>query len=169
MSSFFPDFWSFVLVRDAVFRTNRTKFYPNRYWPSTILEKPLFIKTWMWFFQWIDKNRGCKSKKILGNLPFYRWPMCTEWLGSLSKVVQGIYPKELELNLEHNGFHATFFNLNLSIENGKITSKLYHNRDDFPLFEFPQQPVFSMERQCQRLFDPCIKKTNSIINAFYNL
>ena len=45
-----------------------------------------------------------------------------------------IYPKELVLKLEHNGSHATFLDLDLSIDNGKITSKLYDKRDDFSFF-----------------------------------
>ena len=49
--------------------------------------------------------------------------------GEFGNSYKEIYPKELELKLEHNGSHATFLDLDLYIENGKISSKLY-DKDD---------------------------------------
>ena len=45
-----------------------------------------------------------------------------------------IYPKELELKLEHQGNHATFLDLDIKIENGMFIYKLYDKRDAFPFF-----------------------------------
>ena len=50
------------------------------------------------------------------------------------KSYMEIYPPELELKLEHIGTHATFLDLDLTLDKGKIISKLYDKRDDFSFF-----------------------------------
>ena len=52
--------------------------------------------------------------------------------GMFGRVFEDIYPEELELKVEHNGNHATFLNLDISIIGGKFVYKLYDKRDDFP-------------------------------------
>ena len=50
----------------------------------------------------------------------------------LKKIVGQIYPTELQLN-KANSFdtEAPFLDLNLSITNGMVSSKIYDKRDDF--------------------------------------
>jgi len=57
------------------------------------------------------------------------------------KVYKDIYPEELELKLEHKGSHATFLNLDISIENNIFVYKLYDKRDTFPfhIVRMPQK------------------------------
>ncbi len=43
-----------------------------------------------------------------------------------------IYPPELELKVEHLGDHATFLDLDITIENSQFVYKLYDKRDTFP-------------------------------------
>ena len=45
-----------------------------------------------------------------------------------------IYPKELEIKLEHQGTYASFLNLDNIIVYGKLVYKLYDKRDSFPFF-----------------------------------
>ena len=45
-----------------------------------------------------------------------------------------IYPKELELKIEHHGDHATFLDLDITIQNGIFVYKLFDKRDKFPFF-----------------------------------
>ena len=52
--------------------------------------------------------------------------------GMFGRVFEDIYPEELELKVEHNGNHATFLNLDISVIEGKFVYKLYDKRDDFP-------------------------------------
>ena len=40
-----------------------------------------------------------------------------------------IYPKELELRVEHRVDHATFFNLDITIKEGTFLYKLFDKRD----------------------------------------
>jgi len=80
------------------------------------------------------KTDVVRAKKFHGTFRFID-DLCAlndgnEFLNSYKEI----YPKELELKLEHRGSHATFLDLDLTIENGKITSKLYDKRDDFSFF-----------------------------------
>ena len=45
-----------------------------------------------------------------------------------------IYPKELQLKVENHGTHATFLDLDISIENNIFRYKLFDKRDAFPFF-----------------------------------
>ena len=51
--------------------------------------------------------------------------------GEFQKSFKEIYLKELVLKLEHSGSHTTFRNLNITISNGKISTKLYNKYDEF--------------------------------------
>ena len=47
-------------------------------------------------------------------------------------MVNQIYPPELKLNKTNTSdTEAPFLDLNLSISNGFVSSKIYHKRDDF--------------------------------------
>ena len=45
-----------------------------------------------------------------------------------------MYPKKLLLKLEHFGSHATVLHLDITINNGEISTKLYDKHDDFSFF-----------------------------------
>ena len=45
-----------------------------------------------------------------------------------------IYPKQLELKLEHQGEHATCLDLDITIEDNIFLRKLFDKRDKFPFF-----------------------------------
>ena len=52
--------------------------------------------------------------------------------GEFSLSHTQIYPEELQLKREHQGAHATFLDLEISIIDGKFIYKLFDKRDDFP-------------------------------------
>ena len=68
------------------------------------------------------------------------------------QMVSQIYPTELQLNKANSSdTEAPFLDLNLSITNGIVSSKIYNKRDDFnfeivyyPFFngDFPRSPSF---------------------------
>ena len=58
------------------------------------------------------------------------------------KVYRNIYPEELELKLEHSGQHASFLNLDITIEENIFVYKLYDKRDAFP-FSIVRMPQIS--------------------------
>ena len=45
-----------------------------------------------------------------------------------------IYPAELELKCEHQGLHATYLDLDISVQDGLFVYKLFDKRDNFPFF-----------------------------------
>ena len=52
--------------------------------------------------------------------------------GEFSRSYREIYPKELELKCEHQGTHATFLDIDITIVDGLFIYKLFDKRDDFP-------------------------------------
>ena len=53
-------------------------------------------------------------------------------------MVNGIYPAELQLNKANSSdTEAPFLDLNLSISNGIVSTKIYDKRDDFDIVNFP--------------------------------
>ncbi len=62
--------------------------------------------------------------------------------GEFGRVYKDIYPEELELKIEHSGHHASFLNLDITIEDGLFVYKLYDKRDTFP-FHIVRMPQMS--------------------------
>ena len=54
--------------------------------------------------------------------------------GEFGRSFKTIYPKELELKCEHEGSHATFLELDVTIVDKKFVYKLFDKRNDFPFF-----------------------------------
>ena len=53
-------------------------------------------------------------------------------------MVGQIYPTELKLNKANSSeTEASFLDLNFSISNGMVSSKIYDKRDDFEIVNFP--------------------------------
>ena len=70
------------------------------------------------------------------------------------KTFNQIYPPELELNLEHSGDHVDFLDLSITKENGRLTTKLFDKRDEFP-FSIVRLP-FSSSNIPTNMFYACI-------------
>ena len=74
--------------------------------------------------------------------------------GEFEKHIESIYPEELELKKEHGNKSASFLDLDITIENGKFSSKLYDKREAFP-FKIVRMP----DRRANipsKIFDSCI-------------
>ena len=54
--------------------------------------------------------------------------------GDFNASFKNIYPPALELKVEHNGDHATFLDLDITIKDGIFVYKLFDKRDAFPFF-----------------------------------
>ena len=54
--------------------------------------------------------------------------------GEFNSCFKDIYPRELELKVENYGNHATFLDLDITIEDGIYRYKLFDKRDSFPFF-----------------------------------
>ena len=54
--------------------------------------------------------------------------------GKVSSSMKHVYPKQLELKLEHQGKHATFLDLDIKIEDKIFGYHLFDKKHKFPLF-----------------------------------
>ena len=53
-------------------------------------------------------------------------------------MVNRIYPAELQLNKANSSdTEEPFLDLNLSISDGTVSTKIYYKRDDFDIINFP--------------------------------
>ena len=78
-----------------------------------------------------DKGRAMKFK----NASRFIDDECNLNDGSeFGRSFQEVYPPELELKCEHEGSHATFYDLDINIENGKFVYKLFDKRNNFSFF-----------------------------------
>ena len=62
--------------------------------------------------------------------------------GEFGRVYKDIYPSELKLKVEHSGSHASFLNLDITINEGLFVYKLFDKRDAFP-FSIVRMPHIS--------------------------
>ena len=62
--------------------------------------------------------------------------------GEFSKSFSDIYPEELQLKCEHQGTHATFLDLDITVVDNNFVYKLFDKRDDFP-FTIVRMPDLS--------------------------
>ena len=86
------------------------------------------------FLKGLIRNDITRARKFHGTFRFIDDLCALNDGGEFENSYQEIYPEELVLKLEHKGSHATFLDLDLTVENGKITTKLYDKRDDFHFF-----------------------------------
>ena len=54
--------------------------------------------------------------------------------GEFGRSISEIYPDNLEVKCEHEGTHATFLQLDITIQDGLAIYKLFDKRDNFPFF-----------------------------------
>ena len=56
--------------------------------------------------------------------------------GQFNKSCSSIYPPELHVKCEHEGLHATFLELDISVKDNIFVYKLFDKRDGFPFLSF---------------------------------
>ena len=110
---------------------------PAPFWANLYLQhyEEKFISSQMR----INKNR---ARKFVHASRFIDDECNMNDCGEFSRSHKEIYPKELELKCEHQGPHATFLDLDISIVDGIFIYKLFDKRDDFP-FSIVRMPDLS--------------------------
>ena len=100
--------------------------------PSSILGKPLSIFFESKYVQQLIPKWSPDACTLHGTLRFID-DLCTiNNDGEFSSSYKYIYPKQLELKLEHQEEHATFLDLDITIENNIFVYKLFDKRGKFP-------------------------------------
>ena len=77
-------------------------------------------------------NDIARARKFHGCTRFIDDMCCLNDSGEFGKSYNEIYPDDLQLKCEHRGNHATFLDLDITIEDGVFVYKLFDKRDDFP-------------------------------------
>ena len=88
------------------------------------------------------KQNTLKAKKFHSCIRFIDDMCCINDGGEFGRSCKNIYPKELVLKSENSGTKATFLDINIEIEEGRFTFKLFDKRDAFP-FHIVRMPQYS--------------------------
>ena len=100
---------------------------PAPFWANLYLYhyENLFMKNLM-------RNNTVDARKFLHATRFIDDECNLNDSGAFSNYHHLIYPPELELKCEHEGTHATFLDLDISVVDNIFVYKLFDKRDDFP-------------------------------------
>ena len=86
------------------------------------------------FINGLIKKDKAKALSYHGSFRFIDDKSCINGSKEFANSFHNIYPPSLELKLEHQGDHATFLDLDITIVDGIFVYKLFDKRDDFPFF-----------------------------------
>ena len=114
--------------------------------PGKIIGIPMGIDpapSWANFFLYHYEEKFFKKLVSSGSPRAYKYHGTSRFIDDLCAINDGddfiasykeIYPKELELKVEHHGNHATFLDLDITIKANIFVYKLFDKRDKFPFF-----------------------------------
>ena len=100
---------------------------------------PFWANLFLYFFE----SKYVKQLISKGSSKAYKYHSTARFIDDLCAInddgeflanFKNIYPKQLELKVEHHGAHATFLDLDIQIENETFVYKLFDKRDTFPFF-----------------------------------
>ena len=107
--------------------------------PMGIDPAPFWANLYLYHYEkeYMDTSIHINKSKALKFHGVYRFidDLCAiNDAGEFSRSHRDIYPSVLELKMEHQGQHATFLDLDISIKDGIFVYKLFDKRDAFPFF-----------------------------------
>ena len=127
------------LIKNCFFTVGNLVFKQDIGIPMGIDPAPYWANLFLYFFE----SKHVQQLVSKGSKRAYKYHGTSRFIDDLcaindgnefSKSYKNIYPKELELKLEHHGKHATFLDLDIKIEHGIFIYKLFDKRDKFPFF-----------------------------------
>ena len=100
---------------------------PSSFWAN------LFLYTYEYeYMTTLIRSNKVKARHFHGTKRFIDDLCAINDGDEFSKSHKDIYPKELDLKVEHHGQHASFLNLDINITNNQFVYKLYDKRNAFP-------------------------------------
>ena len=98
---------------------------------------PFWVNLFLYFFEskFIKDLRSQSSERafLYKNTSRFIDDLCTiNDNFDFKETFKTIYPEELDLKLEHEGTHATFLDLDITIRDRVFVYKLFDKRDNFP-------------------------------------
>ena len=127
------------LIKNCYFTVGNKVFSQDIGIPMGIDPAPFWANLFLYFFE----SKHVQSLVSKKSDRAYKYHSTSRFIDDLCAInddnefgnsFKCIYPKELELKLEHSGIHATFLDLDIKIEDGIFVYKLFDKRDKFPFF-----------------------------------
>ena len=127
------------LISKCYFTVGNLVFKQDIGIPMGIDPAPFWANLFLYFFE----SKFMKDLISSGSKRAYRYHGVGRFIDDLCAINDSndfasshkcIYPKELELKVEHQGTHATFLDLDITIDEGVFIYKFFDKRDAFPFF-----------------------------------
>ena len=171
------------LISKCYFVVGNTVFIQKIGIPMGIDPAPFWANLFLYhyerkFITTLGSQRNNRGFKYHGVMRFIDDLCAINDGGDFGNSFLDIYPPELELKVEHEGPHATFLDLDISIAGNRFIYKLYDKRDNFNFFivRMPQMTSnipstvfygsvlseFLRIARCTLLFEDFIPKANQL-------
>ena len=98
--------------------------YEEKHVSSLMKHNPIYARRYKYAFRFIDDQCNLNDS------------------GQFKNSCQDIYPRDLQVKCEHEGQHATFLELDITVKEGIFVYKLFDKRDEFP-FSIVRMPNLS--------------------------
>ena len=157
--------------------------------PMGIDPAPFWANLYLYSYECEYMNELIKRNKSKafcyhGSFRFIDDKCCINGSREFANTFPNIYPPSLELKLEHQGDHATFLDLDITIVDDIFVYKLFDKRDDFP-FSIVRMPYLSSDipsyifygtilseflriSRCTLLFEDFVSKTRALYYRMIN-
>ena len=127
------------LISQTYFTVGNTLFRQRIGIPMGIDPAPFWANLYLYHYENLFVTKLIRTDRYRG----FKFKNCFRFIddacnlndgGEFQRSYPEIYPKELELKCEHEGDHATFLELDITIKDGIFVYKLFDKRDNFPFF-----------------------------------
>ena len=127
------------LISETYFTVGDILFRQNIGIPMGIDPAPFWANLYLYYYENNFMTKLIKTDRYRG----FKFKNCFRFIddacninddGEFQRSYAEIYPKELQLKCEHQGTHATFLEIDITIKDDIFVYKLFDKRDDFPFF-----------------------------------
>ena len=127
------------LIRECYFKFSNLVLRQEIGIPMGIDPAPFWANLYLYFYEekhvsTLMKQDPSAARKYISSFRFIDDQSNLNDSGQFKSASSSIYPPELEVKCEHEGNHATFLELDVSVQDGLFIYKLFDKRDDFPFF-----------------------------------
>ena len=129
------------LISEAFFMVGNVLCRQNIGIPMGIDPAPFWANLYLYHYENDFMMKLIKSNDRVERYKGFKFKHCFRFIddccnvndsGAFNDSYKQIYPPELELKCEHAGLHATFLELDITVEEGVFVFKLFDKRDEFP-------------------------------------
>ena len=138
------------LIKKCYFRVGNQTFKQDIGIPMGIDPAPFWANLFLFHYE----DKFVQKLVSSGSPRAYKYHGTNRFIDDLCAINDGddflnsykeIYPKELDLKVEHHGNHATFLDLDITIVDNIFVYKLFDKRDKFPFF------IVRMPQMCSNI------------------